>query len=100
MRFWNAPSEPHNVGVSHMQVILKRGSSTLRYHTHPPCNIIIRVNSLNATRRGCNINYVIFKHIFIIEILVISDENSLRRMPWADYVDDKLTLVHMLAGCR
>ena len=56
-------------------------------------------NSLAPGRCGCNLKLVIFKLTSRVDILSISCEIALRWMT-QDFIDDKSTLVQVMAWCR
>ena len=58
-----------------------------------------RVNSLAPGRPGCHFKTAIFNLVLLIGILISSNDNALRWMPW-HLTDEKSTLVQVMAWYR
>ena len=57
------------------------------------------INSLAPGKPGCHLKNAIFNLVLSIGIFTSSNDNPLRWMPW-DFIDDKSTLVQVMAWCR
>ena len=63
------------------------------------CRAGTSINSLAPGRPGCHFKTAIFNPVLLIAIFTSSNDDALRWMPW-DLIDDKSTLVHVMAWCR
>ena len=61
--------------------------------------IWVMINSLAPGRPGCHFKTAIFNLALSIGIFTLSNDNPLRWMPW-DLLDDKSTLVQVMAWCH
>ena len=63
------------------------------------CTIRVALNSLAPGRPRCHVRTAIFNLVLLIGIFTSSKDNALRWMP-RDFIDDKSTLVQVMAWCR
>ena len=65
------------------------------------CNLLYAelFNLLAPGRPGCHFKTTVFNLVLLIGFFIPSNDNAPRRMPW-DIMDDKSTLVLVMAWCR
>ena len=99
-RQWTASNHPRcNPLLHHTGKILLQHCSYLGRQCFWCDSPDIRLNSLAPGRPGCHFKTAFFNLALLIDIFTSSNDNPLRWMPW-DLIDDKSTLVQVMAWCR